>query len=113
MYVLEEGRTAYFDVDDTLVEWGEPSNSMCSITVEIGGRKLKRKIICCHVEELKRQAESGTKVIVWSAGGAKWAEACVKALKLEDYVDVVLTKPDRIYDDKDSSKWMPERRFYK
>ena len=113
MYVLPEGRVAYFDVDDTLVEWEEPSNDICSIAVYLNGRKLKRKMICCHVQELKRQAESGTRIVVWSASGVKWAEACVNALKLEEYVDAILTKPDRIYDDKDSSEWMPKRRYFK
>ena len=114
MIVVPEGRIAYFDVDDTLLEWEESKdNSCCTINVEMNGRKLKRRMICCHVQELKRQAESGTKIIVWSAGGSNWAEAVIKALKLEEYVDVILTKPDRIYDDKDPNSWMPKRRFFK
>ena len=111
-YRLPEGRVAYFDVDDTLVEWKEPKDDMCSITVEMNGRKLKRKMICSHVQELKRQAEAGTKIIVWSAGGVAWAEACVKALKIGGYVDAILTKPDRYYDDKDVNDWFPKRRFF-
>ena len=40
-------------------------------------------------------------IVVWSAGGYKWAEAAVKALGLTKFVDVVMCKPSWIYDDLD------------
>jgi len=112
MYILPEGRVAYFDVDDTLVEWEESGEGDDRIAIQMGNYWSHKKVIRIHVEELIRQKKSGTHIVVWSAGGSKWAEACVKALKIEEYVDVILTKPDRIYDDKDPLEWMPNRRYH-
>lgn len=112
MYVLPEGRVAYFDVDDTLVEWKETSHGP-RVKIELNGMVSEKVVIEEHVEELQLQKKSGTAIVVWSAGGVKWAEAVVKALGIEEYVDVILTKPDRIYDDKDPSDWMPKSRYFK
>lgn len=106
------GPIAYFDVDDTLAYWDKiPINSRV-IEFEFKGRLLKRAVIQKHVTELILQKEAGTSIIVWSKSGASWAAAIVTALGLEDYVDVATSKPDRIYDDKDPSEWMPKRRYY-
>lgn len=113
MYVLPEGRVAYFDVDDTLVEWAEQKGiNHKAIAIKMGNHTSYKLPIMKHVEELILQAKSGTYIIVWSAGGSKWAEAVVKALSIEDYVDAILTKPDRIYDDKNPENWMPKRRYH-
>jgi len=44
-------------------------------------------------------AARGHAIVVWSGGGADWAEAVVKALKLEEFVDVVTAKPTYYIDD--------------
>jgi len=111
MYVLPEGRVAYFDVDDTLVEWKEYGDGP-KVTITMDGIESVKAVLEQHVEEIQLQKKSGANIIVWSAGGSRWAEAVVKALEIEDYVDAVLTKPDRIYDDKDPSDWMPKRRYF-
>lgn len=41
----------------------------------------------------------GFVVIVWSTSGHEWAEQVVKALKLENEVDYVMSKPHRMFDD--------------
>ena len=72
----------------------------------------KKQAITQHIEELIRQKKSGTRIVVWSASGVQWAEAVVKSLGIEKYVDAVLSKPTRVYDDKDPIEWLPERRFF-
>jgi len=110
-YILPEGRVAYFDVDDTLVEWKEFGDGP-KVSIEMNGMISEKAVIDAHIEELILQKKSGTHIVVWSAGGSKWAEAVVKALEIEEYVDAILTKPDRIYDDKNPEEWMPNRRYH-
>lgn len=105
-------RTCYFDVDDTLIEW-----KLCdehdpdAVKIDNGHVFYKRRIQD-HIDELKNQKMTGNIVVVWSAGGAEWAATVIKALDLEDYVDVCLTKPDFYYDDKDVDDWFPTKRYY-
>lgn len=114
MVVFGDGnRNTFFDVDDTLMEWKQcdPSDpNACKITNN--GYVFYKRPIQVHIDELKNQKMAGNTVVVWSAGGARWAEAVIKALKLEQYVDVVLTKPDFYYDDKDVNYWFPKKRYY-
>lgn len=125
MYVAENKPTAYFDVDDTLIEWKSPSmydieesknefNTLKKeiVIVDFEDRKIPLFIRSSMIEELKMQATRGTLVVVWSRSGVAWAAAVVKALELEEYINVVLAKPDRYYDDKDASEWMPNRRYF-
>jgi len=113
MIALPDNRTCFFDVDDTLIEW-----RLCSerdadaVKIEKDEHVFYKKKIQVHIDELKNQKMTGNTVVVWSAGGGEWAATVIKALKLEDYVDVCLTKPDFYYDDKDAIDWFPRKRFY-
>jgi hypothetical protein len=64
-----------------------------------------------NIEELKRHGSRGIDVIVWSKGGAYWAEIVVKALGLERYVAAIMNKPFCYYDDLKNP--LGERRYYK
>ena len=94
MLKVKNGAVIAFDVDDTLVMWKIPKEYRGK-TVEI---KLNPNIpevaaINEHmVDHLKRMHRRGHAVVVWSAAGSDWAEAVVKALKLQEYVDVVMPK---------------------
>lgn len=95
----------YFDVDDTLVIWGknDPDNSM---------------VFSCHgyieslvpnteiIRELKKAKREGSTVVVWSQGGADWAEEVVTTLKLEQFVDLIICKPDTYFDDLPAAQFM-------
>lgn len=115
MNIIKSNLVTFFDVDDTLIFWTpsfELNRPYQKIVFNFNGLEIEKYIISEHVEELKRQKESGSYIIVWSASGYQWAEAIVKALKIEKYVDVCMSKPIRYYDDKDVSEWMPKRRYY-
>lgn len=113
MFIAKSNLTTFFDVDDTLIYWTEPSLKEGSkeVIFEFNGFTIKKYVIIPHVEELKLQKESGSYIVVWSASGYQWAEAIVKALELEEYVDLIISKPTRYYDDKEASKWLPNRRY--
>ncbi len=113
MIVIDNKPIAYFDVDDTLLCWDNNNRTKDSVECEVmfSGRSLTRYYIPEHFNELILQKEAGTTIIVWSASGSAWAEAVVRALGLQNHVDVCMPKPNRIYDDKDPIEWMPKRRY--
>lgn len=88
------GLTVWFDVDDTLVLWDK--------------EKVSYTYSKKHAKALKEHALRGHTVIVWSAGGADWAERVVREMGLEWCVDLVTSKPSWFYDDKTASYFMPE-----
>lgn len=112
MITLGDKLVVAFDVDDTLIMWGPvkkneigSSNDIISFT-DSAGLNFTAKFHKAHVENIKQHFHRGHHVIVWSAGGGKWAEAAVKALGLEKYVHMCMNKPSWYYDDKKVEDWM-------
>lgn len=52
-----------------------------------------------HVKQLKSAKNRGFNNIVWSGNGYRWASIVIAALGLEEYVDSVMTKPLKFFDD--------------
>lgn len=111
--------SAYFDCDDTLIYWPTHKypgtmNIKDPCLVKIG--KEEEGIMCTpmekHIAALKQHKAQGNSVIVWSAGGADWAEAVVKALGLEEYVDACMAKPAIYYDDLDCRQFMGSKTYF-
>ena len=103
----------YFDVDDTLIMWdyGEEDDEL----VEVKFHSLHRyfRPHKKHIADLKKFSDMGYTIIVWSQSGGDWAEHIVKALDLEEYVDICLGKPNVYYDDIPVGSFMPDcNRFY-
>ena len=102
-YKVPSGPTVAFDVDDTLLMWDLPEGVKPDderiVTVKCRG--FSERLIPNHhnVDLLKKMASRGHAIIVWSAGGSDWAEAAVKALKIEKYVSVVSGKLTYYIDD--------------
>jgi FMN phosphatase YigB (HAD superfamily) len=104
-----------FDCDDTLVSWKHyPKISKNSIAFNDPSGTVYLNAIKEHIEALKSHKLRGHTVIVWSAGGADWAEEVVKKLGLESYVDAIMSKPNWFYDDLSANEFMPEinRKFF-
>lgn len=103
MLVVEKDKIWQFDVDDTLVLWSPEINAEHAPYAAIQGPSGHR--VCLvpnkpNVELLKKLATVGWYIRVHSGSGWAWAEAVVKALGLEDYVDEVTSKPLGNTDDK-------------
>ena|SRR5271157_4505709 len=96
-----------FDVDDTLVMWEIPPGREkdCVLFNSFGTAEWLLPH-GPHIKMMKQFKARGQKVIVWSQGGAQWAAEVIKSLKLEEFVDVVMTKPKWIIDDKAAAEWM-------
>ena len=99
-------RCIYFDVDETLIQWEfEPD----FVVTHEHQMKLPEDFILIddirfrihkpHIMRLMQHHNTGDCVVVWSAGGINWARRVIEALAIQDYVNVVLGKPDFFYDD--------------
>ena len=106
----------YFDVDDTLVEWAHMNSTRAEDPTALRGLQPACSYVWIpiqeHIDELKRLSEEeDATIVVWSQGGSDWAEIVVKALCLEPFVDVCLTKPNIYFDDLHCSDFMHTRRY--
>lgn len=96
MNVIENEKIVAIDVDGTLINPDEAG----SLKIPYGSVIKSFSPIMAHVELLKHYHGRGFYVIVWSHGGVKHALYTIKALKLERFVNLVLTKPMKHMDDK-------------
>ena len=108
MITLKHDFAAYFDVDQTLIDW---KSGMSDITITHNGITMQGLVMSKHVNAIKMHKFWGNSVVVWSKSGWSFAETVVKALELEDYVDVVCAKPSFVYDDKEFHQFMGELRY--
>jgi len=109
----KNGYTVFFDVDDTLIIWANntalDAEACISITDNTG--TILARPHQEHIHALMDAHNAGHTVVVWSQGGADWAETVVKALQIEKFVDCCITKPTHLYDDLDYYLWLPKRLF--
>lgn len=112
MIEIKGDKFVYFDVDDTLIDWNKRDTDAALAFLN----PSDNSIWCLEpkwdiVKKLKEHKRNGDTVIVWSQGGWDWAEEVIKTLKIESYVDAVMTKPHQYYDDLHSNEWM--KNWYK
>ena len=115
MQVIDEKPTVYFDIDNTLVLWNDKSSvSVVRVPdVDVEGKYYRLSIHQKHVQLLLRYHKQGYNIVVWSAAGSRWAANVIKALGLEEIVDLAISKPTRYVDDLDASEFMGKRYFEK
>lgn len=117
MLRLRQGPVVAFDIDDTLVTWGNPhvTKDVELRWLQVPGRpSFLVGVHTKHIQNLKDHFRRGHPVVVWSAGGEEWAAAVVESLELTNYVDLVMSKPTWFYDDQKSDHFLSEdkRRFF-
>ncbi len=101
-YKVKDGGVYASDVDDTLIMWSIPQDYEGPLVhTNYQGFKDVGIPNLPAINHLKKMKARGYSVFVWSAGGSDWAEVAVKALKLDDWVDVVSSKIDFHLDDVD------------
>lgn len=126
MQVFDTDQVVTIDCDDTLVMWPEnqkifpynqshtqPYPGSLPVPDPYDGSLNHLTPHQKHIDLVKKYKGRGYLVIVWSAGGVKWAEQVVKALALEPFVDIVLSKPSKYVDDLHCEKWMGQRVYIK
>lgn len=103
MIVIKSDQGAFVDCDETLVLMDDINFQHPDLTIiEDEEHGIFARVIphFAHIQKIKDHAARGHKVFIWSAGGWKWAQAVVKALKLEQYVYAIVPKGPWIWDDK-------------
>jgi len=113
--VLNNVVTCY-DCDDTLVRWIWDENEKEElkdklVKFDTGGTGYNLQYVWLQpndevIENLKQNALTGGSIVVWSAGGDVWAKTVIETLKLEQYVDVIMSKPTKYVDDLPCDEWM-------
>jgi hypothetical protein len=114
MNVIENENTVFYDVDDTLVMHNVPYDDHDIVIVnpyDNGPNYLG--IHQKHISLLKQHKGRGKFIVVWSAAGAKWAETVVKALGIESFVDLIITKPSAYVDDLTGNEILGTRIYLK
>lgn len=112
--VVEKESTIFIDCDDTLVMWGikpKKGEKLIQITNPNTGEQNYLAPHLGHIKVLKDRKARGSFIVVWSAGGYKWAKAVVNALELKSHVDIVMTKPHMYIDDKKAEEFMGEHLY--
>lgn len=110
MYCSPERPHVYYDVDYTLVrplKWLDKDDQR--IIVFNGFSWIVNNDM---IKEIELSKARGHVVIVWSQGGAKWAEDVVKALQIEHMVDACLAKPSWYADDKPHEEILDKTRQF-
>lgn len=114
MFVIGDSQTTWFDVDDTLIMWNFPKDGVEQV-IKLDpwndGKFVELVVNTAMVDQLKAHAVRGHPVIVWSAGGWKWAKTVVEALGIQKYVTLVVEKPTWAYDDKRAEDFMPKTQW--
>ena len=106
MRVVENENMVCFDIDETLVVWNVPAGrEEEAITFDNFGYSERLLPHHAHIKLLKQFKVRGQYVVVWSQGGYRWALEVVKRLGLEEYVDLVMSKPKWIVDDLPAAAW--------
>lgn len=115
MKTIGSDKNVFVDVDETLIinkshkeEFGITDKEWAANSFPMGISKTKVEVMphFKHIEFIKELKSKNITIYVWSAGGKDWAEAVIKALGLEDFVDFAMTKPELYIDDLEADKWM-------
>lgn len=108
MQVFDNEYVVAFDIDQTLIMHSDSFGDM-EIFNPYSGSKIKFYENKLHTELLKQYKGRGMCIMVWSAGGTQWAKTIINTLNLQDYVDLIITKPSKYVDDLKASKILVNR----
>lgn len=103
-------RTAYFDVDDTLLMHNLSNYDIKEhVTIYNNFRTFKGVPNKKTIRLLAKFYGLGYEIVVWSKTGKSWAEAVGTELGLSGYFPIYMTKPDFYVDDREPSEWLGTR----
>lgn len=115
MITIKNENVDPYDVDGTLVLHENPDTipeeERAYIPDPVSNEKIVVRINRPMIRLLKESRARGSFVIVWSRGGYAWANNVIRALKLNNYVHLIISKPMAYFDDTEVQAWLPYRVF--
>lgn len=117
MTTISNENIVAFDCDDTLLMWNTKHNTPQDGYLEFedpydNNRKVYLKPHKVHLRLMRNYKSRGASIVVWSHQGYKWCEEVVKKLGIAEYVDVIMTKPGKHFDDKEDKESIIGVRLY-
>lgn len=109
MTVLETEQLITCDIDETLISWEQPAGNRITFRCPYTGDLLYVTPMYANIKVLTNHLARGTKVLVWSRSGYKWAVAALQALRIDHDNIIVASKPIGYIDDKPCQEWMGEQ----
>lgn len=101
-----------FDCDGCLIVDKDKSDLVVDVVDPIDPAKvIKVGVNKPMVRLLREECARGSYIVVWSRGGHQWASNIVYALKIEDCVSLILSKPIVYFDDIPVQEWLKDRVF--
>lgn len=112
MQIIRSESTVFVDIDDTLVTAYKSDSRNKAVKIEDPlnpGIYLKMSVHEPMVRLVKEESHRGSFIVIWSRGGHEWATSVIKALDLQNYVNIVMSKPMVYFDDTPIEKWLTYR----
>lgn len=108
--VLANDRIVWVDCDDTLIMWDLSAYpDLPRVKVQNSDEAAIVVPNLKNINTIKKFYKLGYKLIVHSGSGHLWAEAVVKALELQPYVTLIMSKPMYYFDDYSVVNWIGPR----
>lgn len=113
MKILESEMIVMTDIDDTLVMWDRSFHQPGENKVRfVDPYDLSVNYLTPHqkhIDLIKKYKGRGMTVIAWSAGGYAWAKSVIETLELQEYIDLVMSKPIKYIDDLNADEILGSR----
>jgi hypothetical protein len=104
-----------YDVDGTLIvpyNVGGDYGRVIDIVDPVNNNKrIRMRVNEPMVRLMLEEKQRGGFIIVWSRSGFEWAANVIKAIGLEETVDLVMSKPVVYFDDMNVNEWLKDRVF--
>lgn len=114
MTIIDNENIRPFDVDGTLIVPYDPNAGQFTAAFvfdPVDNKTIKVTINQAMTRMIREEYHRGGYVIVWSRSGKEWATNVVRALGLQEYVHLVMSKPTVYFDDLPVGEWLKDRVF--
>lgn len=116
MKVIKSELIRPFDIDKCMIREEGKGTTHNGIYVSVKDPLDSERYVTVLVNKamvriMKEEKQRGGYILVWSRSGWEWAQNVIQALKLEEYVDQIISKPTVYFDDTPIQDWLKDRVF--